>query len=396
MSDFAVTIVTNKEMDVNSLLKQTLEQAKLWAIIESKRKATKLSKKNFKILIKPDLNFYDLSAATGISTQLTEHLISLLGEKGYTNIIIADGEQSSSTWLENRDLLVLADLAGYTYQTSNGTSYTIESLSEDLRDAEFDKTSILNNEQLSSHWLDAHFRIVFAKNKTDEEFYYSLCLKSLIDILPQKAKQYHYYFRMRAEEVAAALLKRNDIDFCIIDAYESNHGMQGTRHSKTLLTNTFIAGDNILLTDWVAALKMGLDPYCSLINSYSLKSIGLPLKYKINGDLISYENWQNVPKLLAESTQARNKNPAIRQLSSAWLQQVDTEIFPFKNVADAQINKFLSPVIKNIDTHPLAYSALVALNYALGGIQQFIEGWQTLYDKEKIYRQNTELGFDIN
>jgi hypothetical protein len=120
------------------------------------------------------------------------------------------------------------------------------------------------------------------------------------------------------------------------------------------------------------------------------------LKYKINGDLISYENWQNVPKILAESTQARNKNPVIRQLSSAWLQQVDTEIFPFKNVADAQINKFLSPVIKNIDTHPLAYSALVALNYALGGIQQFIEGWQTLYDKEKIYRQNTELGFDIN
>jgi hypothetical protein len=172
--------------------------------------------------------------------------------------------------------------------------------------------------------------------------------------------------------------------------------MQGARHSKILLTNTFIAGDNILLTDWVAALKMGLDPYCSLINSYSLKSIGLPLKYKINGDLISYENWQNVTKLLAESTQARNKNPAIRQLSSAWLQQVDTEIFPFKNVADAQINKFLSPVIKNIDTHPLAYSALVALNYALGGIQQFIEGWQTLYDKEKIYRQNTELGFDIN
>ena len=346
MSDPSVTICTNKEAGINSLLEQTLQQSKLWNTIEAKRKARKLSKENFNILIKPDLGFYELNATTGTSTRLVEHLVSLLATKGYTNIIIADGEQASGTWLENRDMLVLADLAGYTYQTADGIPYNIESLSENLEDADFDKTSVLKDEQLSSHWLDANFRIVFARNKTDEEFYYSLCLKSLIDILPQKAKQYHYYFRMRPEEVAAALLQRNEVNFCIIDAYESNHGMQGTRHSKSLFTHTFIAGDNVLLTDWVASLKMGLDPYCSSINSYSLKKTGLPSKYKINGDLSVYENWQNVPKLLAESTQARNKNPAIRQLSTAWLQQVDTDIFPFKNVADAQINKFPFPIAK--------------------------------------------------
>ena len=396
MRDPSVTICTSIAAGINGLLEQTLQLSKLWNAIESKRKAAKLSKGNFNILIKPDLEFYELNATTTSSTRLVEHLVSLLAKKGYTNLIIANGEHASGTWLENRDMLVLADLAGYTYQTADGIPYRIESLSENLEHADFDKTSVLKDEQLSSHWLGADFRIVFTRNKTDEEFYYSLCLKSLIDILPQRAKQYHYYFRMRPEEVAAALLQRDEIDFCIIDAYESNHGMQGTRHGKSLFTNTFIAGDNVLLTDWVAALKMGLDPYCSSINSYSLKKIGLPSKYKIQGDLTVYENWQNVPKLLAESTQARNKNPAIRQLSSAWLQQVDTDIFPFKNVADAQINKFLSPITKNIDTHPLAYSSLVALNYALGGIQQFIEGWQTLYDKEKIYRQHTELGFDIN
>jgi uncharacterized protein (DUF362 family) len=396
MSDSTVTICTNAEVGINGLLEQTLQQSKLFNAIEAKRKISKLSKENFLILIKPDFEFYELNATTGISTQLIEHLILLLAKKGYTKIIIADGEQASGGWLENRDLLVLADLAGYQYEIEDGISYKIESLSENLADAEFEGTSVLKDEQLSMHWLEANFRIVLAKNKTDEEFYYSLCLKNLIGILPQKAKQYHYYFRLRPEEVAAALLQRNEVDFCIIDAYESNHGMQGTRHSKSLLTHTFIAGNNVLLVDWVGALKMGLDPYCSSINNYSLKNIGLPSVYRINGDLTTYQNWQNVPKLLAESTQARNKNPAIRQLSGAWLQQVDTDIFPFKNVADAQINKFLSPITKNIDTHPLAYSALVALNYTLGNIQQFIEGWQTLFDKEKIYRQHTELGFDIN
>jgi len=396
MSDSSVTICTSEEAGMNSLLEQTLEQSGLWSDIETRRKTTGLPKENFNILIKPDFWFYELNDSTGASARLIEHLVSLLATKGYRNIIIADGEPASGTWLENRDMLVLADLAGFTYQTTQGIPYNIESLSENLEDAGFDKTSALKDEQLSSTWLHANFRILFVRNKTDEEFYYSLCLKSLIDILPQKAKQYHYYFRMRPEEVAASLLQRNEIDFCIVDAYESIHGMQGTRHNKSLATHTFIAGDNVLLTDWVASLKMGLDPYTSSINSYSLKKTGLPPKYRIKGDLSVYKSWQNVPKLLAESTQARNKNPAIRQLSNAWLQQVDTDIFPFKNVADAQINKFLSPITKNIDTHPLAYSALVALNYALGGIQQLIEGWQTLYDKEKIYRQHTELGFDIN
>jgi uncharacterized protein (DUF362 family) len=396
MSDASVIICTDTSASVNSLLEVALQQAKLWSFIESKRKVKKLARKNFRILIKPDMDCYELNGTTGIAASVVEHLVSLLAGRGYTDIIVASGEQGSATWLENRDVVVLADLLGYSCTTPEGFTYNVASLTEDLEKAGFDDTSVLKDTKLSAHWLKADFRIIFAKNKTDEEFYYSLCLKGLMDILPHKARDYHYHFRLSAEEVASALMQRNEADFCIIDAYESNHGMQGSRYSKRIATATFIAGDNVLLTDWVGALKMGLDPYCSSISSYSLKKLQLPTKYKITGDLGMYENWQNVPKLLAESTQARNKNPVIRRLSTAWLQQVDTDLFPFKNIADAQVNKFLAPVTKDIDTHPLAYSALVALNYALGGIQQFIEGWQTLYDKEKIYRRHTELGFDVN
>ena len=239
MSDSSVTICTQKDAGIFSLLEQTLQLSKIWAAIESKRKRQKVSKKDFNILIKPDLEFYELNASTGTSTELVEHLVYLLGSKGYTNVIVADGEQASGTWLENRDLLVLADLTGYTYQTSNGIPYQVISLGENLEDAGFDKTSVLKDGLLSSDWLHAGFRIVFAKNKTDEEFYYALCLKSLLGILPQKAKQYHYYFRMRPEEVVSALLQRNDVDFCIIDAFESNHGMQGST-AWQIITDPYI------------------------------------------------------------------------------------------------------------------------------------------------------------
>ena len=396
MPDISVTICSNKKSGIKELLEQTIKQSKLYDAIEIKRANTKVAKEDFQIIIKPDLEFYELNGTTGVTTEVSEHLVFLLAEQGYKNCVLADGEQASGTWLENRDVLVLADLLGYSYATKNNTPYKIESLSDNLQDAGFDATSVLKDEKLSAHWLNANFRIILSKNKTDEEFYYSLCLKNLIEILPLKDKQYHYYFRLSHQEVAAAMLQRSEVDFCIIDAFDSNHGIQGTRYSNSLPTRTFIAGNNLLLTDWVAALKMGLDPYVSLINSYSLKKIGLPLVYKIHGDLSVYENWQNVPKALSESTAARNKNPLVRKLSTAWLQRVDTDIFPFKNIADAQVNKFLSPLVNNIDTHPLAYASLIALNYALGSIQQFVEGWQTLFDKEKIYRRQTELGFDIN
>lgn len=394
MPEISVTICSNQECGIHELLEQTLQQSNLFEILLLKCKEKKKSVSDFRILIKPDWELYELNGKTGVSIEVVENLISVLAEQGYRNIVIADSEQASGAWLENRDVLVLADLLGYTYETSNGISYSVENLGESLVQANFDNTSALKDEKLSSHWIDADFRILLCKNKTDEEFYYSGCLKNLISVLPLKAKQYHYFFRLNPGEVAASMLKRDEVDFCIIDAWESNHGMQGTMYSNGIFTKTFIAGNNVLLTDWVAALKMGLDPYVSSINSYSLKTIGLPNMYTINGDPGNYENWQNVPKLLAESTQSRNKNPAVRQLSAAWLQKIDTDIFPFKNVADAQVNKFLVPLLSNIDTHPLAYSALVALNYALGNINQFIEGWQILFDKDKVYRQQTELGFN--
>jgi len=390
-----VTVCTDTQTEAESLLAATLEQSGFWNYLDEKRKKINVPPENFCVLIKPDLEFYEVPSATGTDPALVEHLVSLLAKKGYTNVIIADGDDAAGLWLENRDIYALAELVGYKYKTRDGVDYQVLSLSENLENAGFDNASLLKDAQLSAHWLHSHFRIVFCKNKTDEEFYYSLGLKSLINILPQKAKHYHYYFRFRPEEIASALLERNEVDFCIIDAWQSNNGKQGSRHSNPLLTNTFIAGNNILLTDWAASLKMGIDPYSSAINSYALKKYGLPKKYSIKGQLDAYNGWISVPLVLSESTRTRNKNPVIRQLADAWLQSVDTDIFPFKNVADAQVNKFIAPVVKDIDNHPLAYSALVSLNYLLAGMQRFLEGWQTLYNKEKIYRQQTELGFSI-
>ena len=390
-----VSICHSESADAKSLLTETLEKANFWKVLDYERAAQKIRKAKFSILIKPDLEVYDLDASTGTDPRLVEHLIDLLYEKGYSNIFVADAIGEADLWLENRDVIILADLIGYRFETENGNPYDNLNLSEDLKKNVFPKGDLLSKTSLSNHWLQANFRINFCKNKSDEEHLFALGLQNLMNILPLRAKKYHYRNRLKEAEVATSLLKNTNVHFTIIDAFISNHGSQGNRHSNPLETNTFIAGNNLLLADWVGALKMGLDPYASQLNGEALRKIGLPENYKIDGDLSVYPSWQSASPFLRESVRLRNDIPAINKLSKPWLQTVNTELFPFKNVMDEQVNALITPLIKDIDEHPLVHWVMIGLNYMLVNVQKMQEAWQILYDKDQLYRKKVGLGIDL-
>ncbi len=388
-----VVIISNQTKP-DQALKAALDQSLFWEKLEKRHKESGLSKEEFTIFIKPDMEYYAPHGTTGTAPSLVEALIDLLAEQGYARFLVGEALQVADMWLENRDVMILADLVGYQFVTNNGNDYEIVNLSEDLTEVKVSKATTFSQLQLSEHWANAHFRINFAKNKTDEEHGFALALHNLIGILLLRAKDYHYFHRWSAPEVLTDLLRNTSIEFTLVDAWVSNHGSQGVRHSNPLKTHTFIASDSLLLADWMAAMKMGVDPYTSALNAHALRNIGLPAQYDIEGDLAPYPDWKNPSIHIRKSAEKRNQNPALRQLSKAWLYEVDTELFSFKNVADEQINQFLTPLLNNIDEHPLAYWVLVGLNYFLGSLHQMQEVWKVLYQKDKLYRQEKALGFD--
>ncbi|MCB0841093.1 MAG: DUF362 domain-containing protein, partial [Bacteroidetes bacterium] len=376
-------------------LEEALEKADFWEIIQEAWKSSKLAQKKFLILIKPDLNMFDIHSTTGTDPELVEHLIDLLCQKGFANIMVADSPGDADLWLENRDVLILADLLGYKFETPGQQPYDIVNLSENLIDDVFPKGDPLVGEEISEHWVKANFTINFAKNKSDEANLFSLCLNNLIHILPLRAKTYHYQHRFDPGEVATSLLTYVSADFNIIDAFISNHGSQGSRHSRPLETRTMIAGNHVLLCDWVGALKMGLDPYASNIHGAALKKSGLPENYQIKGDLNVYQGWEKISPFLRDSVLKRNSIPAIQKLSQPWLQEVNTEYFPFKQVYDEQINGIITPLIKDIDDHPVAHWMMIAINYLLVSISKAQKAWQVMYNKDQLYRKEVGLGVDL-
>jgi hypothetical protein len=318
-----------------------------------------------------------------------------LYRRGYCRISVADSIGSSDLWLENRDVEVLADLGGYRYKTDNGNPYNVVNLSNDLVDGQFNVDSVLAGSRLGKEWLEADFRISFAKNKTSQESGYSLGLSNILGVLPLRDKEYHYYHRLDPGDICIELLERTPVHFSIIDAVISNHGSNGSSRSTPLQTGTILAGENIILCDFAGAMKMGLDPFVSAVNAGVMRAAGLPENYRIVGDLEIYPGWINVPVLLSASVQRRNGYLPAHQMSRAWFQAVNKDIFPFRNYVDERINKTLTKLVDEIDSHPLGLIGLTGLNYFIAWCHNAIRAYQVMYDKEKICRKQTSLGIDL-
>jgi uncharacterized protein (DUF362 family) len=389
-------VVIGENKDKQILLDDVLKRSGFWSLLEGTRLHANVDKDHFQIVIKPDLNAFELTGSNATDPQLVESLIDQLHERGYTQVVVAESRNSFDLWLENRDVQILADLLGYHYATPAGRPYDLIDLAEDLVPGPFAEGSLLKGTDLSRRWLEADFRIIFAKNKTDDEEAYFLCLDNLLSILPLRDKDYHYRHRLNREEVLLALLKNIPVEFCLIDGYISNHGNAGARAARPIETHTCIAGAHLLLTDHAAALKMGVDPNASRIHAKAVREIGLPESYRIVGDLTPYRHWINVHPLLLDSVRKRQRWPELAHLLQPWLQTVDKESFPFKDPINEQLNRLVSRYLAKVDDNPTVFWSLIALNHFIGLIHQGVEAWQIMYWKDHLWRREVPLNLSLD
>ncbi|MFQ5560521.1 MAG: hypothetical protein ACE5FU_08060, partial [Nitrospinota bacterium] len=223
---------------------------------------------------------------------------------------------------------------------------------------------------------------------------YGLCLKSLINVLPHKDKEYHYAHRYNSAELAVELLQTTPVHFSLIDGVSSNHGQQGSRYSRPIDTKVLIGSPDLLLTDWTGALKMGVDPYISPINALGLKNKGLPETYELRGDLSPYSGWENVHPMVIHSVQKRNSHFAIRKLLRPWFTTVNRELFPFKNPLDDRINSMLTELLNKEVGSKRSESMLMLVNYLIGFFSGIYSSYTISLDKDRVYRKDTDIGFD--
>ncbi len=374
------------DLNPRAALEDALQRCEVWSQLTTLTGERDAS--DMRVFVLPDLNVFEPDGSTGTQPALVEHLVDLLADQGYTSVTVGSGPDGAARILDNRDVLVIADLTGYRYVTDRDNPYDVVDLSEDLVDAPFPPASALHGSRLAESWVNADIRISFAKNKTHAEHGFALTVHNLLGALPLRDRAYHYRSRLKPWDTCVDLLQATPVHVAIVDAIVSNHGSLGDRMPRPLRTDTIIAGTDAILVDFVAASKMNTDPYASPVNAKALHDLGLPPKYEMLGDLSPYEGWENVHPLQAASLQRIDESPRLATHLMSATVRPDAELFPFQRDLTDRVNRVSAPVLAS----PWATWGYAWLAAVVDGVQ----AWRTMFDKAALARMEVPLDLDLS
>jgi hypothetical protein len=323
------------------------------------------------IVVLVDMAGFD-AANPGIEAARVEALIDVLCAERPACIQVAASADSSVGWAGNRDVYARAELAGYRYTTDAGHDYDIIDLGDDVRDDAFPAASALAGTPAAAAWADADLRIVCAGLHTDAADGYAGALATLLGALPLADSDLHYRQRRDVGEVAVALLQAMPPHFALIDA-------QAT-------TGAWIASRNILLADYAAALRFGVDPSASPLFAAVAAALPLPAAHVFDGEIAPLSAAARPTPMATKLARARAANADVATLTAPWLQALDTAQFPPLHPIDARFNSLVAGLEGGTLRHGL--DLLVAL------AADAVTGWQTLFDKDALLRRDVALGIE--
>ena len=390
MTQALVVIAHEPGASAASLLERAISQGGLRQDMAAQVAAAIARKGACTAVIVPALDAFAAGSAAAADPALVEILLDLLFDLGVTEAMVGSTRGTAACWLENRDVFMVADLLGYRYETPAGRPYDVIDLCEDLVAGAFGDAGPLAGTGLSRAWLEADLRLVFSANRTDEDDGYALCLSTLLHALPQTDKDYHYRHRRDPGEVVAALLAAAPVHFAFIDAVVSSHGDGAGRAPAALGTDTIIAASDPALADYAGAMKMGLDPFVSRLAAPSLRRARPTAQTRVIGALEPYPGWVNVSPALIASTARRRASLAADRSIRPVLQQVDRELFPFRDPVDDWLNNALAGTASAGGD-----SALLTLaNLWLGELGKAAETYGVMVDKDVLRRREAPINID--
>lgn len=357
-----VAVVRRPGADAIALLVEAVELASLWEILASRCAALGKQPGDLAIAIKPDLDIFVPGAPTGTDPVLVEAFIALLRERGYERGTVCDGRNRSDNWLHNRDALYVPDLIGYTFEAPPGVPYDVAWRDDAPTAIPLNQHDPGGALRVNGAWGGADVRISFAKAKTDDEWGYSLSVANLLGLVSGDGDATAW----PAADRALHLARRIPPDFAIIDAVQAADGLADSRDRRAFAADTVIASPSALLADWVAALKMGLDPEVSPLNRLCLSEVGLPEVWDVIGDTAPWSGWSNPSPNLLAATAGRARWPELDDLARALLQPVDRERFPFRDVVVDQLNATLRAQLSRISDLRMRDTVIGILASGLG------------------------------
>jgi uncharacterized protein (DUF362 family) len=300
--------------DKIALLKDVLDIAELEKELEAVRTATNKTVEAFSIAVKPNASMFVRRDDDGVTTDplLVLALVEYLHEKGYPNISVVESSNAYElTYSERNPITVMTAMGlngGVHSYVSARPEMTAHVVSADGRllpyrlvDLGADTTEVRTDEmpngtlKLGTAWVNADFRISFAKFKTHVYGGYTLLVKNTYGCLPEGDKMWHYHRPTGCAKPTIVQLKKCPVHFGIIDGIIAADGWMGVKWDRAIprRPGLILAGRNIAETERIACQVMGVDVDRSLMTRDVLDR--LSEETLLDGEIRPLQKWWNVP-----------------------------------------------------------------------------------------------------
>jgi len=299
-------------------LDRAIDRSRLIEHIEAAWSKSGKGRGEFAIVIKPNLSMIFRLSDDGTYTDpvLVLRLIERIMERGFHNVAVVESQNLYGNWFANREVVKVAAHGGYLDRSvfdayERGKRYfghvlvRGEVMPFEVIDMTYDQVPYRFDEfgfgekSLGRAWVEADYRINFAKFKTHFYTYYTVLVKNSYGCLPEQDKVKHYHRKLITHQLAAAQLAHFPVHFSFVDAISAADGILGAKmQADSRKPGLIFSGAPMLAVENVCAQMMGYDPYCSDFFSSAVETTGDLRAVRVEGRVEVLEGWRRSPRFV--------------------------------------------------------------------------------------------------
>jgi hypothetical protein len=333
-------VVVARGDDAMRVFSETLKHSGFFEAIENAQLKSGKRRELFEVSCKIDFMRgvrVEPEPVSYVDPRLVTHLFNELLDRGFRILRVVEVRGELSRYLQNRSVKAVGRALGY-----DESCYELKDLADEL--APVDLGPALGRRATGRFWRQADFRIVFAKNRTDELFGPALALWNVWHTLATPTDLVALEYGIDPGAFALAMLEKTPVQFALIDAIHSRDGSPGGVFPYDLIKpvegsgavegaqahrlGTVIAGADVLAVEAAGHKMQGGDP---LVDPIALSTLRKTTGWKPPAEveaLPTFPGWRGVGARVRGLLSSEKPAEATRLGVLASLRQADARLFP--------------------------------------------------------------------
>jgi hypothetical protein len=331
-------VVVARGEDSTRVFNETLKHSGFFDAIENAQLKSGKKRELFEVVCKVDFMRgvrLEPEPVSYVDPKLVAQLFNELLDRGFRILRVVESRNELARYLSHRSVKEVGKALGY-----DESCYELKDLGDELAPVDL---GTAGRRATGRVWKQADFRIVFAKNRTDEALGPALVVWNVVHTLATPTDLIALEYGIDPGDLAIALLEKLPVHFALIDAVHSRDGSPGNVFPYELLRGadgaggegaqvhrlgTVLAGADVLAVEAAGHKMQGLDPIADPVALQKLRKAAAWKPPAEVDALPTFPGWKGIGSRIRGLIGADKVVEGTRLGILAALAQADGRLFP--------------------------------------------------------------------